>query len=94
MAYIKLDDALKVCSDYGEWYADMNDQCVATIADNIYQEIVNLPTADVVEVVRCKDCIYYETHQPIHKKVCEKNEGHLIPMRPDDFCSYGERRDT
>lgn len=51
-----------------------------------------LPTADVVEVVRCKDCKYYETHRPIHKKVCEKNEGHLIPMQPDDFCSYGERR--
>lgn len=55
--------------------------------------MVDAPAADVVEVVRCKDCKYYETHQPIHKKVCEKNDGHLIPVNPDDFCSYGERKE-
>ena len=47
MNYIKLDDALKVCSEYEEWYTDMNDQCGAVISDNIYQEILNLPSEDV-----------------------------------------------
>lgn len=56
------------------------------------------PTADVVEVVRCKDCKY----------MCHYTDGHLecrllsdlkpIPttyctMNADDFCSYGERRE-
>ncbi len=48
MNYIKLDDALKVCSKYEEWYADMNDQCGEVISDNIYQEILNLPSVDVI----------------------------------------------
>lgn len=40
-------------------------------------------SADVVEVVRCKDCRTYSN------KVCWKMRGR---MKPDDFCSYGERR--
>lgn len=52
-----------------------------------------MPTADVVEVVRCKDCIYYS--RPI--RACYHNtfpfhcESRPI-MREDDFCSYGERK--
>ena len=63
-----------------------------------YEDLKNLPTADVVEVVRCKDCKY----------MCHYTDGHLecrllsdlkpIPttyctMNADDFCSYGERRE-
>lgn len=46
MAYIKLEDALKVCNEYEEWYTDMNDQCGAVISDNIYQEIANIPVVN------------------------------------------------
>lgn len=58
------------------------------------------PTADVVEVVRCKDCKYgnflIQNGQEI---VSCTNEAPPFadyfcpPMRLDDFCSYGERRD-
>lgn len=47
--------------------------------------------ADVIEVVRCKDCKYYE-----QAKV--NNKGFLIcpasgmEIAEADFCSYGERR--
>lgn len=46
-------------------------------------------SVDAVEAVRCKDCFNY------HKKIgmgfgkCSKTA--LMPY-PDDFCSYGERR--
>lgn len=63
------------------------------LRDGVIDLVEKQPAADVVEVVRCKDCKHYEAHQPIHKKVCEKNDGHLIPANPDDFCSYGERKD-
>lgn len=49
------------------------------------------PAADVVEVVRCMDCKYYE-----QAKV--NNKGFLIcpasgmEITEADFCSYGERR--
>ena len=60
-------------------------QCVKTALENV-------PTADVVEVVRCKDCKYYEIHKPSVTLNCEK-EGRMIPMNPDDFCSYGAKMD-
>ena len=41
------------------------------------------PAADVVPVIRCKDCKYY----PLCCRII-RSEGN----RPDDFCSYGERR--
>ena len=49
------------------------------------------PTADVVEVVRCKDCRYRD-----EMCMCShpKQEGILPLTYPLDFCSYGERRDT
>lgn len=61
-------------------------------AIDIYNVIKSAPTADVVEVVRCKDCKHYEIHKPSVTLNCERN-GRLIPMMPDDFCSYGERKD-
>lgn len=61
--------------------------------------IVDAPTVDAVEVVRCKDCKYYE---PICAEYGEcqggieiyNNQGGCgyISPTPDDFCSYGERR--
>lgn len=47
--------------------------------------IRNIPKADVVEVVRCKDCAV-----PHNKWTgCPKLNG-LIPP-PDFYCAYGER---
>lgn len=51
------------------------------------------PTLDAEEVVRCKNCKHYEIHKPKFLENCERN-GYLIPMKPDDFCSYGERKDS
>ena len=56
------------------------------------KEIDKAPTIDAVEVVRCQDCKYYEIHKPKVLENCERN-GYIIPMKPDDFCSYGERKD-
>lgn len=48
---------------------------------------------DVFPVVRCRDCKHYEIHKPKVLENCERN-GFLIPMKPGDFCSYGERKDN
>ena len=45
-----------------------------------------------IEIVRCKDCKHYEIHKPKVLENCERN-GYIIPMKPDDFCSYGERKE-
>lgn len=60
--------------------------------ESIERIVSNLPAADVVEVVRCKNCRYYPT-----EKVNEK--GFLIcpasgmEITEADYCSYGERMD-
>ena len=51
---------------------------------------------DVVKVVRCKDCKhFYDTHiNPAHS--CKRGGTQVwdVSFTPDDFCSYGERRDN
>lgn len=48
---------------------------------------------DVVHVVRCKDCKHYEktTLGNGDRCMCTKFLGLTIP-KPDDFCSYGEKK--
>ena len=48
------------------------------------------PTADVVPVVRCKDCKYSYFVKSCSKYECKKGCGTL--KYSNDFCSYGERR--
>lgn len=50
----------------------------------IQDTIESLEPADVVQVVRCDDCIYYGSRRwcDLHSSVFEDNA----------FCSYGEKR--
>jgi hypothetical protein len=48
------------------------------------------PTADVVEVVRCKDCEHSYFIKSCSKYECRKDGGVL--KYSTDFCSYGKRR--
>ena len=50
------------------------------------------PTADVVEVVRCKDCKYCE-HWYADKGRCFLWHESGIDVFEDGFCNYGERRE-
>ena len=51
--------------------------------------------ADVVEVVRCKDCKWFEPYEgEEHKGDCAELVGLESCVYEDDFCSYGERRET
>ena len=55
------------------------------------EDIRKIPAADVVEVVRCKDCEHWGG--VIYGFVCRKFSGieTKICMHADDFCSCGER---
>lgn len=56
-------------------------------------EINAAPTIDAVPVVRCKDCIFWDDY--IGRGRCDGRENGLMReyTKPDDFCSYGERKD-
>lgn len=53
--------------------------------------IIQMPSVDAVEVVRCRDCIMKDPPGEFGDLTC-----HIlgVPMKDDDFCSYGERREN
>ncbi len=64
----------------------------ANMEDYYYNAIKEAPAADVVEVVRCKDCKkYFRVIGRDDREVwgCR----HIgITVKQNDFCSYGERK--
>ena len=54
-------------------------------ADDIETVFGMLSSADVVQVVRCDDCVYYGSRRwcELHSSVFDDNA----------FCSYGERKE-
>ena len=73
---IKREDAIKIIKSLPR--TDSSDH---TKKKNLILLFTLYDATDVVEVVRCKDCVY---------RPCE-----MMPYSYDfDFCSYGERADT
>ena len=82
MRYINADALLStigripegVISDYdgGRW--------------DVAQLVKEAPTADVVEVVRCKYCKYYD------RGVCYHPTVRYVAHDADHYCGYGEKR--
>lgn len=65
-------------------------------------EIDEIPTADVVEVVRCKDCKHWVKggYDPIISRdfgscTCEywEHPSEYYETSGNDYCSHGERKD-
>ena len=56
-------------------------------------DLSDMPTIDAVPVVRCKDCAYFS-----NEEILCSHEGNMVlnigkTVYPNDFCSYGERKD-
>lgn len=86
--YIKREDAIETVYKLREHFKcwDRNDDIIIKNALNA------IPTADVVEVVRCNDCKYGEVDDAdfpdqyfCNHHGCDWNEG-------NHYCSYGERK--
>lgn len=66
---------------------------------NIRASVIAQPTIDAVPVVRCKDCKYFnlQTHECENDSVSTDHEGgasYSLNFWDDDFCSYGERKES
>ena len=55
----------------------------------ILEALRKVPTADVVEVVRCKDCRHYECFTVCNKHFCNDYGGFVVE---NDFCSRAEKK--
>lgn len=60
--------------------------------DSAINALRNAPSADVVPVVRCKDCKYWQDNNDGYPHE-ECRWGHGETPDANDFCSYGERKD-
>lgn len=63
-------------------------------------QIDDIPTSDVVEVVRCKDCKYHYSWKDVDDcfyHACERwgdNLGYDADVDVNYFCSFGERAEA
>ena len=78
--YINREDAIKA---YAKAF-NLADDCIE------YASVIlkDIPPADVVEVVRCGDCKYWDNEDDAERcthKYC------AMWAKPDGYCSYGER---
>ena len=87
--YVNIDD-LEVSDYVTVWECNCSEfgrQTVMAVDDLHY-----LPTADAVEVVRCKYCENYEPHGNGIAGLC-KNKKNKGIRYAGDFCSYGVRKE-
>ena len=62
-------------------------------AEDVIMMIKTAPTVDAVPVVRCRKCIHYD--MGVCLKIYDDGEASSYAWqgrKPDDFCSYGERK--
>ena len=107
--YIKLEDAIAIIEEkqkdlcpvgrYGRGYVYGTDREKYDSWDEIIDALENIPSADVVPVVWCKDCKYFnhEHMECENEAVSTDHEGgaqYSLNFWLNDFCSYGERKET
>lgn len=80
----------KLAETYGK-----NDEYVLCLGE-VLTKIDDAPTEDVVEVVRCKDCVFcwkYNDKYYLPRKDTLLCINDNTEVGEDDFCSWGERRE-
>ena len=92
--YIKREDAINKLAD--EYVFDARSEYEGTFTradfiDDAKETLADIPNADVVEVVRCKDCKYND--QCKHRVVMWVEDPINTWHKDIDFCSYGKRKD-
>lgn len=63
-------------------------ECDNVTLEQARQAIKDVPSADVVEVVRCKDCMWGNNKTRSGKRYCELSDMYQVD---DGFCNWGEK---
>lgn len=64
-------------------YTGLAVEDVKKVTDEVIKELKQIPTADVIAVVRCENCEYYRN------MVCQNPNGLPRYLDGNEFCSYG-----
>ena len=83
--YINRERAVFECERFFKGNKEAQEECMSLLCE--------LPVADVVEVVRCRDCKYARHPYNLSgmETLCECDYNNQT-NRGDDFCSWGERK--
>lgn len=90
--YINADEAIEIARErhMDDGLYDLDEYCL------ILDFLDTMPAADIVDVVRCKDCKYANKERlPQGSKwfaSCDHFNTHSVMA--DDYCSYGKRRES
>lgn len=92
--FISRQAAIEALGEEPEVWTDSEGELATRFQWRIDKNIIEtVPAADVVEVVRCKDCKHYyfaENRIPQEQRyVCDLDGDR---WNPDSFCSFAERR--
>ena len=90
--YVDVDKVLETAKEYEKDFARYILERNVCGLVKINEILEDTPTADVVAVIRCKNCKHYVTNTELLGNVCNRLFT-VFPMKPNDFCSYGERKD-
>lgn len=82
--YIEREALRKILENWRDAHADVDDEEGYGLLEDVICEVDAQIAADVVPVVRCKDCKHEFGGSCI---ICGFQR-----REPEDFCSYGERK--
>ena len=85
---MRLIDADALMKEFIDFVRDSNNSDFAPVPtwNDAVSLVGSAPTADVAEVVRCKDCVWHA------EKYC--NNLNVWGFKDEDFCSLGRRKET
>ena len=84
---------------YALWaeFMDYADTGIEFDGEGVANAIANAPTVDAVEVVRCKDCLWFDQKDKLADVFRQERHCYCTDMNtymPESgFCSSGERRE-
>lgn len=90
--YIRREDATNAVYKAYEIILDSGNFSEIQACEQVNRVLRSVPSADVVEVVRCKDCKHYDGVHYVRGIAPCKFWGSMVSS--DDYCSRGERKDN
>lgn len=96
--YIDAEALKAVITEYRD---SLKPRSIGRLTDAVIQDVLDLideaPAADVVQVVRCKNCVCMGKRPPLpegYREDCGWCMLHGRVVLPEDYCSNGERMDN
>ena len=78
--------------DADEYFQFLRDEPGIT-GDSFRRSVDKLKSMDAVEVVLCQNCKHRIFDEVTKEWFCNSWHSGFVYVKPNDFCSYGERKD-